>query len=139
MLQLVEAFEGHNVFYFCYDAETTRKLPHAYLVPNMGHNVIEFIRNIGRSLSIFMKEKPDLVVSTGAEIALPVFFVATLLRVPRLYIECGAQVTTPSFTGRITYWLSQRFYVQWPELLSVYGARARYEGSFVDEDRRAEL
>lgn len=137
MLQIQDAFEGHRVFYFCYDADTTRRLPHAYLVPNMGHNVIEFVKNFGRAFVIFRNERPDLVVSTGAEIALPLFFVATLLRVPRLYIECGAQVTTPSFTGRITYWLSQRFYVQWPELMRVYGPRARHEGSLVDEDTGA--
>jgi UDP-N-acetylglucosamine:LPS N-acetylglucosamine transferase len=139
MLQLQDAFEGHDFFYFCYDADTTRRLPRAYRVPNMGHNVVEFAKNLARAHAIFRKERPDLVVSTGAEIALPVFFIAALLRIPRVYIECGAQVTTASFTGRITYWLSHRFYVQWPELLRVYGPRARFDGSFIDEIGSAKL
>lgn len=137
MLQLLDAFEGHDTFYFCYDAETTRSLAKAYLVPNMARNPLEFLKNLGRAFRIFQKERPDLVVSTGAEIAIPVILVSKLFRVPSIYIECGAQVTTPSVTGRVMYWLANRFYVQWPELREVYGPHARFEGSLIDEDKRA--
>lgn len=139
MLQLEDAFADHETFYFCYDADTTRQLPNAYRVPNMARSPIEFVKNLWRVFGIFRKEKPDLVVSTGAEIAIPVVLVAKMFRVPALYIECGAQVTTPSVTGRVMYWLAERFYVQWPELLEVYGPRARFDGSLIDEDRPVEL
>lgn len=133
MLQLQEAFAGHETFYFCYDAETTRALPRAYLVPNMAKNPVELVKNLWRVFRIFRKERPHLIVSTGAEIALPVILVGKLMGVRALYIECGAQVVSPSFTGRVMYWLADEFYVQWPELLQVYGPRARYQGSLVDE------
>jgi UDP-N-acetylglucosamine:LPS N-acetylglucosamine transferase len=135
MLELAEAFEGHSTFYYCYDADTTRRLPNAYRVPNMARNPIEFLKNLWRVHHIFRKARPDLVISTGAEIAIPVVLIARILRIPSLYIECGAQVTTPSITGRLMYWLADRFYVQWPELLDAYGPRARFEGSLIDEDR----
>lgn len=134
MLQLQEAFEGHETFYFCYDAETTRALPDAYRVPNMASNPIEFVKNVFRLLGLFWKRHPHLVVSTGAEIALPVLLVAKLFRVPMVYIECGAQVAHKSFTGRIMYWLADEFYVQWKELVAIYGPRAKFRGSFIDED-----
>ncbi len=134
MLQLGEAFEGHDVFYFCYDADTTRRLPHAYLVPNMARNPIEFLCNLWRLWRIFRVERPDMVVSTGAEIAIPVAIHALLRRAYIVYIECGAQVRHPSVTGRVLYWLADEFYVQWPELLSAYGPRARFRGSLVDEE-----
>jgi len=133
MLQLTEALEGHDWFFFCYDADTTRRLPRAYLIPNMANNPVEFIKNLFRAWSMLWKERPDLIVSTGAEIALPAVFVAKLFRIKSLYVECGAQVVHPSFTGRIMYWLADEFYVQWPELLKVYGRRARYAGSLIDE------
>jgi len=133
LLQLREAFEGHDTFYFCYDAYTTRRLERAYLVPNMARNPIEFAKNLFRVWRIFRKERPDLIVSTGAEIAIPVVLVGRLLGAQVLYIECGAQVTRPSCTGRIVYWLADEFYVQWPELLHAYGPRARFVGSLVDE------
>lgn len=134
MLSLKAAFEGHDVFYFCYEADTTRALPNVYLVPNMARNPIEFAKNLFRVTRIFRSERPDLVVSTGAEIALPVFSVAKLFRLPTLYIECGAQVAHPSFTGRIMHWMADDFYVQWPELLKAYGPRAMLRGSLIDED-----
>jgi UDP-N-acetylglucosamine:LPS N-acetylglucosamine transferase len=133
MFQLSEAFEGHSTFYFCYDAETTRHLPNAHCVPNMARNPVEFVKNMVRVHRIFRTERPDLVVSTGAEIAIPVIIIAKLFRIPSLYIECGAQVTEPSVTGRVMYWLADRFYVQWPELLQAYGPRAQYAGSLIDE------
>ena len=134
MLELEEAFEGHDTFYFCYDADTTRRLPNAYLVPNMARNPIEFAKNLFRVTRIFRKERPDLVVSTGAEIAIPVVLIAKLFRVATVYIECGAQVARPSFTGRLMQWLADALYVQWPELLPVYGPRAMFRGSLVAED-----
>lgn len=137
MLQIQDAFQGHDTFYFCYDADTTRRLPHAYLVPNMAANPVQLVLNIGRLFRIFFQERPQLVVSTGAEIAIPAVFVAIILRIPTLYIECGAQVFHPSFTGRLMYWLADEFYVQWPELRAIYGPRARFQGSLIDEDRPA--
>lgn len=136
MLDLLEAFEGHDTFYFCYDAETTRRLPNAYLVPNMAKNPVELVKNLFRVWRIFRKERPDMIVSTGAEIALPVVVVGKLLFGTRvLYVECGAQVTEPSFTGKIMSRGADWFYIQWPELRKVYGARALFEGSLVDEAR----
>jgi UDP-N-acetylglucosamine:LPS N-acetylglucosamine transferase len=133
MLELAPAFEDCDTFYFSYDADTTRRLPKTYLVPNMGRNIGELAKNLFRVWTMFSKECPDAVVSTGAEIALPVIAVARLRRVPMLYIECGAQVVTPSFTGRFMYWLADLFLVQWRELAEVYGPRAHFRGSLVDE------
>jgi beta-1,4-N-acetylglucosaminyltransferase len=50
-----------------------------------------------------------------------------------MYVECGAQVTMPSVTGRILIHVADRFFVQWPELVHAYRGRAEYCGSLVDE------
>lgn len=133
MLQLSEAFAGCDTFYFCYDADTTRRLPNAYLVPNKPYSPVRFVLNLVKLIGIFRRERPDCIVSTGAEIAIPAFVVAWLFRVPRLYIECGAQVTQPSLTGKVLARVATSFFVQWPELLEAYGPRARYCGSLIDE------
>ena len=138
MLQLQQAFEGHDTFYFCYDAETTRVLSRAYLVPNMARNPIEFLKNLFRLIRIFWKERPDLIVSTGAEIAIPAVLIGKLFRARSIYIECGAQVAQPSVTGRILYRFVDAFLVQWPELLHAYGGRAQFVGSLIDEMRAGE-
>jgi UDP-N-acetylglucosamine:LPS N-acetylglucosamine transferase len=133
LLELAPAFDGCDVFYLCYDADTTRGLPNAYLTANRPYNPIHFLGNLLRAWRIFRRERPDLVVSTGAEIAIPAFLAAKALSIPTLYIECGAQVTRPSLTGRLLVNFADRFFVQWPELLEAYGARAEYHGSLIDE------
>ena len=133
LLQLESAYADQDYFFFCYDADTTRRLSPAYLIPNMARNPLEMLKNFYRIFRIFRKERPALILSTGAEIAIPVVLVGKLFRIPSLYIECGAQVFHPSFTGRLMYWLADEFYVQWPELKQVYGPRARLEGSLIDE------
>lgn len=133
MLELQPAFEGFEPFYFCYDADTTRRLNHAYLVPNKPYSPIRFAINLVKMWRIISKEKPYILISTGAEIAIPGFLIAKLRGIPTLYIECGAQVTRPSLSGRILIHVADTFYVQWPELLEVYGPKAQCVGSLVDE------
>ena len=133
MQQLLDAFQGQHIFYFCYDADTTQRLENAYLVPNMAKNPIEFLKNLFRVYRIFKKERPELIVSTGAEIAIPVVLIGKLFSCKAIYVECGAQVTTPSTTGRVMYHLADALYVQWPELLNAYGPKAQYVGSLIDE------
>jgi len=134
LLELLPALEGHDFFFFCYDAPTTRTLERAYLVPNMARNPIAFLKNLWRVWCIFRRERPDAIVSTGAEIAIPVWLVGRLWRAPLCYIECGAQVATPSVTGRVLSRFARAFFVQWPELLPAYHGRARYAGSLIAED-----
>ncbi|MCK4983076.1 MAG: hypothetical protein KAS17_09145 [Victivallaceae bacterium] len=83
-------------------------------------------------LFIVLKYRPHIVISTGAEIALPyIIFSKLFLRSKIIYIECSAQVTTKSHTGRFVYYLADRFYVQWLPLLKVYGKKAVYKGGFL--------
>jgi len=133
MIEIAPAFEGFETFYFCYEADTTRVLPNVYLSPNKPYSPIQFVRNLIRLLGIFSHEKPDWLVSTGAEIALPGFLIARVRGIRTLYVECGAQVTHPSMTGRIMVHLADHFYVQWPELQTVYGKKALFVGSLIDE------
>ena len=132
LLELQPAFEGYDTFYFCYDADTTRRLDHAYLTPNRPYNPFHVARNFFRLWRIFNDERPDFIVSTGAEIAIPAFLIAKLRNIPTLYIECGAQVTNPSITGRLLVHIADTFFVQWPELRERYGKSAAYPGSLID-------
>ena len=86
-----------------------------------------------RIAAIFRRERPDYIVSTGAEIAVPAFLVGWVFGIRRLYIECGCQVTEPSLTGRMLLRISTRFFVQWRELVARYNGRAEYAGSLIDE------
>lgn len=78
---------------------------------------------------IFRAERPDVIISTGAEIAIPALLVGRyLVRRPTLYIESLARIESPSLTGRICQHLADRVFVQWPGLLGSFGPKAEYHG-----------
>ena len=78
------------------------------------------IVNILHSLWIFLKERPDVVISTGVFVTVPICVFAKLFGKKVIYIESFAKVTSPTKTGRFLYRFADRFYVQWDQMLEVY-------------------
>jgi UDP-N-acetylglucosamine:LPS N-acetylglucosamine transferase len=66
-------------------------------------------------------------LSTGAGLVVPFALVGKLYRVPIIFIEISTQVIKPSLTGRIMYYLADRFYYQW-EALKHYFPKGVYGG-----------
>ena len=73
------------------------------------------------------KERPNVVITTGALIAFP-FCVFVKLRGGKvIYIESFARVYNSSLTGKIIYKFADLFLVQWESMLEVY-PKAKYVG-----------
>ena len=97
---------------------------------------VKVFRMLWRILRILLREKPNLVISTGAGIAVPGFLAARLLGIRTVYIESYARVQSLSLTGKICYRLAHLFLVQHASLASRL-PRAVYAGtlsSFLDAD-----
>ena len=75
-------------------------------------NVKNAIRNLFLAFKIFPRERPDVVVSAGAGVAVPFFVAAKLFRAKTLYIECYDRPTLPTMTGKMLYVLADDFNVQ---------------------------
>lgn len=76
--------------------------------------------NMCSSLRIFIKEKPDVIVSTGVMVTVPICMFAKLFGKKVVYIESFAKVDSPTKTGKFIYKFADRFYVQWDSMLKVY-------------------
>jgi beta-1,4-N-acetylglucosaminyltransferase len=127
LLELKSAWEPHDIFFISY--KNQRDLPaRAYMFDNLTKYPIKVIPFFISVFFILLKERPCWVISDGAEIAIPAFFAAKLLATKTMFIESVCRVSSPSFTGKIVYPLSDVFFVQWPDLLCKYGSKARYEG-----------
>ena len=76
------------------------------------------------------EQDPEVIVSTGAGLALP-FFILGRLRGRRLvYVESVTRVEKLALTGRLVYPLTDAFFVQWPER-DPAPPRARFHGSVI--------
>lgn len=81
---------------------TTRNIPNA-------------LRNLRLAAGVLRRYRPDVVVSTGAGVAVPFFALARLLGISTVYLEVYDRIDLPTVTGRLCYPLSSLFLLQWPE------------------------
>lgn len=84
--------------------------------------------NTQLALKTLRKEKPDLIISTGAAIAVPFFYVGKLFGAKCVYIEVYDRIDRPTLTGRLVHPVTDLFIVQWKEMEKVY-RKAVYIGS----------
>lgn len=80
----------------------------------------KMIVNVWRSIDIYRKEKPDVVICTGVLAMIPICLIAKLMGKKLIYIESFAKVTSPTETGKLLYGFADRFYVQWESMLQIY-------------------
>jgi UDP-N-acetylglucosamine:LPS N-acetylglucosamine transferase len=76
---------------------------------------------------ILHREKPRLILSTGAGPVVPFMLIGKLFGIPTVFIETLARVRAPSLTGRIMYRLANRFFYQWKSLSPSF-PKATYGG-----------
>ncbi len=76
--------------------------------------------NIVRSLKVYRKEKPDMVICTGVLAMIPICLIAKFSGKKLIYIESFAKVTSGTMTGKFLYKFADQFYVQWKSMLEIY-------------------
>ena len=95
-----------------------------YYVSQVNRKEVSFIPrmilNLFKELYIFLKERPDVVITTGVLAIIPLCLFAKLFGKKLIYIESFAKVTSPTETGKLMYKFADRFYVQWGQMLEIY-------------------
>lgn len=69
--------------------------------PVGSRQVWAMLRSVPEAWSILRRRRPDLVMTTGAAIAVPYLVLARLLGVESVYVESATRLAGPSATGRI--------------------------------------
>ncbi len=83
-------------------------------------NIKNLIRNTLLAVRVMVKERPDVVVTTGAGVALPFFVLARLQRVPTVYIEVFDRIDHATLTAKLCRPFTTRMLVQWEEQKDLY-------------------
>ena len=86
-----------------------------------------FLFNCIKSLFIFLKYKPDVIVSTGTHTTVPMCYIAHFFKRKVIYIETFANIYTKSMAGKLVYPIADYFIVQWKSMLKLY-PKAIYAG-----------
>ena len=83
--------------------------------------------NCLKSLFLFFKIRPQVVVTTGAHTGVIMCYIAKFFRKKVIYIETFANVHSKSMSGRLVYPIADIFVVQWESMLKLY-PKAVYGG-----------
>lgn len=106
-LSLKDKFD--KVYYLVYG---TKKNLFTYL--------FKFGFNILKSLILFIKIRPHIIVTTGTHTAVPMCYIAKLFRCKVIYIETFANSKTKTVAGKLIYPIADTFIVQWESMLELY-------------------
>lgn len=83
-------------------------------------NLKNLIKNTLLAIRLLRKEKPSMIISTGAAIAVPFFYLGKLMGIKTIYIEIFDRYDSPTLTGKMVYPVTDLFIVQWEKMKSVY-------------------
>ena len=117
-------WENKERFWVTFDKEDARsfleggKMYPCYFPTN--RNIKNLIRNTFVALKVLKKEKPDVIISSGAAVAVPFFYLGKLFGAKLIYIEVFDRIDKSTMTGKIVYPIVDKFIVQWDEQKKVY-------------------
>ena len=124
-LRMLEPWwKNHERFWVTFDKEDAKsslkreRLYFCHYPTN--RNIKNLIKNTFLAIRVLRKERPDLIVSTGAAVAVPFFYIGKIFGSKCVYIEVFDRVDKPTITGKLVYPIADAFVVQWDEQLQVY-------------------
>ncbi|NLM66899.1 MAG: UDP-N-acetylglucosamine--LPS N-acetylglucosamine transferase [Enterococcus sp.] len=134
-LYLLKPFwEEQERFWVTFNKEDARsilqeeKMYPCYFPTN--RNVKNLIKNTWMAYKVLKKERPDLIISTGAAVAVPYFYLGKLFKAKTVYVEIFDRIDSPTMTGKLIYPVADKFIVQWEELKKVYPKAINLGGIF---------
>ena len=78
------------------------------------------IINVFKAFEILIKERPNIIITTGVLAMIPLCFLVKLTGGKLIYLESFAKVTSATETGKLLYKFADQFYVQWEPMKKIY-------------------
>ena len=83
-------------------------------------NLPNLVRNSRLAWRTLDRYQPDVIVSTGAAVAVPFFWLHRWAKAATVYLEVYDRVDSRTLTGRLVRPATDLFLVQWPEQQRLY-------------------
>ena len=124
LVQLRSWWERHERTWVTFDKPDARSTLAGETVINAYHPTTRHLGNLARNTLLarrtLVPNPPDVVISTGAGVALPFFALARARGIPTVYLEVYDRIDSTTLTGRLCRPFSSAFCVQWPEQVALY-------------------
>lgn len=134
LLELAESWKGSRACWITTVDVIKKKLSKygkVYVVGECNRqHLLRVILVLLRCIRIVFRERPDVVISTGAAAGCMVCFLSKLFGAKIVWIDSITNVYQLSLSGRLVRHIADLFLVQWPELAEKY-ANVEYVGAVV--------
>lgn len=124
LYMLKDFWKDKDRFWVTFDKEDARSiLENEKVIPcyyPTNRNIKNLIKNTFLAIRVLLKEKPDLIISSGAAVVVPFFYIGKILGAKLIYIEVFDRIGKPTVTGKLVYPIADKFIVQWEEQKKVY-------------------
>ena len=135
MLSLKEIFSNYDYLLVTEKSKVTLDLANKYNTKYLLHGtrsylfkyIFIFIFNFFKSIYLFAKYRPEVIVSTGTHTAVVMCYLGWLFRRKIIFIESFAKSQSPTLSGKLVYPIATTFVVQWESMLKFY-PKAKYWG-----------
>jgi beta-1,4-N-acetylglucosaminyltransferase len=132
MLALRDVWSAYSHVWVTFDKSDSQSLlreetvVHAHSPTN--RNVKNLVRNLFLARRTLRAVRPQVMLTTGAGVAVPFAWLARLRGTKVVYVESFTRIEGPSLSGRLIAPIANRFYAQWPDLAAAF-PKARYAGN----------
>lgn len=138
MLELKDIFNDYNYILVTEKTDVTKDMNNKYKMEYLKYGSRKYlfryifiaIFNIIKSFFLFLKYRPNVIITTGTHTAVPMCYLGWLFGKKIIYIESFAKRTSPTLTGRIVYPIATVFVVQWETMLKYYPKAECWDGIY---------
>lgn len=129
LLQLKDLFNKYDSYIVTEKTESNKVLKDkynnvSYLLYGTRKNILKyfiiFTINIIKSLILYIKIKPKVIVTTGTHTAVPMCYIGKIFGSKIIWIETFANSKTKTLSGKFVYPIANVFIVQWESMLELY-------------------
>ena len=134
LLRLSDCWKGQDTFFVTTVPVVQENLQgsrNVYIVGECNRQYpLRVFRVLLRCTKIVFKERPNVVISTGAAAGCMICFLSKLLGARIIWLDSITNVNRISLSGRMVRYIADLFLVQWPQLTSKY-RKVEYIGTVI--------
>jgi len=124
LLKLADSWSRYDTFFVVTSAlvqEELQKYGSVYIVGECNRNhPLLVIKVLLKCMKIIFRERPQVVISTGAAAGCIECFLSKLIGAKIIWIDSITNVEKLSLSGRMVRYIADLFFVQWPRLTKKY-------------------
>ncbi len=83
-------------------------------------NIPNLLRNLVLSVQVLREYRPDVIMTTGAGVAVPFLILGKLFGCQTVFVESVTRVTSLSLSARLVLPFLSVLYVHWQQLVTLY-------------------